>query len=145
MPEMPEVETIARKLRRSIAGKQIAGVYLSGKTLRRPMPRDFAVLLKGRTIRSIHRRGKYLILEMEPHAFWLIHLGMSGRLVYGRKPAERSGHTHASVLFTDGGELQFRDPRRFGLMDFYQTASLETLPDIQRLGKDPLGSEFGTD
>ncbi len=142
---MPEVETIARKLRRSIAGKQIAGVYLSGKALRRPMPCDFAALLKGRTIRSIHRRGKYLILEMEPQAFWLIHLGMSGRLFYAPEPAERPGHTHASVQFTDGGELQFCDPRRFGLMDFYQTSSLEALPEVQRLGKDPLGSSFDAD
>jgi len=142
MPELPEVETIARKLRRTIAGKRIAGVFLSGKTLRRPMPGDLAALLQGRTIRSIHRRGKYLILEMKPHAFWLIHLGMSGRLIYTIEPRERPQHTHAVVEFSDGGELQFSDPRRFGLMDFYQVSQLEALPEVQRLGKDPLGAAF---
>jgi formamidopyrimidine-DNA glycosylase len=145
MPELPEVETIARKLRKSISGKCIAEVYLSGKALRRPMPGDLAFLLRGRTIRSIHRRGKYLILEVEPRAFWLIHLGMSGRLFYAPEPAERPGHTHASVQFTDGGELQFCDPRRFGLMDFYQVSNLEALPEVQRLGKDPLGAGFDSD
>jgi formamidopyrimidine-DNA glycosylase len=145
MPELPEVETIARKLRKSIVGKCIAEVYLSGKALRRPMPGDLASLLRGRTIRSIHRRGKYLILAVEPRAFWLIHLGMSGRLFYTSVLAERPGHTHASVQFTDGGELQFCDPRRFGLMDFYQVSSLEALPEVQRLGKDPLGAGFDAD
>jgi formamidopyrimidine-DNA glycosylase len=145
MPELPEVETIARKLRRTIAGKRIAGVFLSGKTLRRPMPGDLAPLLKGRTILSIHRRGKYLILEMKPHAFWLIHLGMSGRLIYTVEPRDRPEHTHAAVQFSDGGELQFCDPRRFGLMDFYQVAQLEALPELQRLGQDPLGAAFNAD
>src|SRR5512143_1384915 len=109
MPEMPEVETIARKLRCSIAGKQVAAVYLSGYALRRPVPAGFAAGLKGRTIRSIHRRGKFLFLETEPLGFWLIHLGMSGRLFYAPVPKERPGHTHVSVQFTDGGELQFSD------------------------------------
>jgi formamidopyrimidine-DNA glycosylase len=142
MPELPEVETIARKLRRSITGKRIAGVYLSGKALRRPFPGDFVAQLGGRTIRAIHRRGKYLILEMEPHAFWLIHLGMSGSLFYTAGPGGREKHTHAAVQFTDGGELRFCDPRRFGLMDFFHVSRLEALPDVQRLGKDPLGSGF---
>ncbi len=145
MPELPEVETIARKLRRTITGKQVAGVYLSGKALRRPLPENFAALLCGRTVRLIHRRGKYLILEMDPHAYWIIHLGMSGRLCYTPGPANRKKHTHALVRFTDGGELQFSDPRRFGLMDIGQAAGLDALPDMQRLGKDPLGSGFDAD
>jgi formamidopyrimidine-DNA glycosylase len=142
MPELPEVETIARKLRQQIIGKRIAGVCLSGKALRRPMPGDLASRLEGRTIRSIHRCGKYLILEMEPRAFWLIHLGMSGRLFYLSNPTERPKHTHAAVQFTDGGELQFCDPRRFGLMDVYLVSRLDALPEVRLLGKDPLSREF---
>jgi formamidopyrimidine-DNA glycosylase len=142
MPELPEVETIARRLRHSITGKRIAGVCLSGKPLRRPIPRDLAALLKGRMIRTIHRRGKYLILELTPHAFWLIHLGMSGRLFYATDPGERRQHTHASIQFTDGDELQFCDPRRFGLMDLYQVSKIEALPEVRRLGMDPMEPEF---
>lgn len=142
MPELPEVETIARKLRKTIGGKCIAEVSLSGKTLRRPVPVDFVSRLRGRTIRAVHRRGKYLIVEMDPRAFWLIHLGMSGRLFYSPSPVERPRHTHATIRFADGGELQYRDPRRFGLLAVSEIPRLAALPEIRRLGKDPLSSGF---
>lgn len=142
MPELPEVETIARKLRKTIVGKRIDEVCLSGKTLRRPVPADFVSQLQGRTIRAVYRRGKYLIVEMEPRAFWLIHLGMSGRLLYSAGPIERPRHTHAAVRFADGGELQYRDPRRFGLLDVHEILGLAALPEIRCLGKDPLSSGF---
>ena len=145
MPELPEVETVAGKLRKAITGKRIAGLRLSGKALRRPMPHDFAAVLDGRTVRAIHRRGKYLILEMEPRAYWLIHLGMSGRLIYASGPTDCPRHTHAVIRFTDGAELKFCDPRRFGLMDVYQTPILDALPELGRLGKDPLGPDFKAD
>jgi formamidopyrimidine-DNA glycosylase len=145
MPEMPEVETIARKLRGTIVGKRIAGISLSGKALRRPLPDDLVTVLDGRTVRAIHRRGKYLILQMEPSAFWLIHLGMSGRLFYLNGPGGFARkHTHATVRFTDGGELQYCDPRRFGLMAVYETSRLAALPEIRSLGKDPLSPEFNS-
>lgn len=145
MPELPEVETIARQLRSAVTGKRIAGVYLSGKALRRPVPGDLGASLQGRTIRSVHRRGKYLILETAPHAFWLIHLGMSGRIICAAGSTELAPHTHVSVQFTDGGEMRFCDPRRFGLMDFYRLPELEALPEVQRLGLDPLGPGFDGD
>jgi formamidopyrimidine-DNA glycosylase len=142
MPELPEIETIARKLRAAITGKQICGVCLSGKALRRPIPADLEAMLQHRTIRTIHRRGKYLIFETEPQAFWLIHLGMSGRLLCTAESGERPRHTHVSIRFTDGGELHFSDPRRFGLMDFHLASEVEALPEVRRLGVDPLGLEF---
>jgi formamidopyrimidine-DNA glycosylase len=140
MPELPEVETIARKLRRSITGKRIAEIRLSGKSLRRPVPAGLISTLQDRTIRIIHRRGKYLILEMEPRAFWLIHLGMSGRLLYASRPVVPQRHTHAAIRFAEGGELQFVDPRRFGLMDVYEVSGIDGVPEMQRLGRDPLDS-----
>jgi formamidopyrimidine-DNA glycosylase len=140
MPELPEVETIARKLSPAITGKRVAAVYLSGKSLRKPIPGDFAARLLNRTIRTLHRRGKYLIVEMKPHAFWLIHLGMSGRLSYSAGIAKRPNHTHATICFDGGGELQYFDPRRFGLMDLYEIPKLEELPEVKQLGLDPLSS-----
>jgi formamidopyrimidine-DNA glycosylase len=142
MPELPEVETIARKLRRSITGKRIAEIRLSGKSLRRPIPAHLITILRGRTIRAVHRRGKYLVLEMEPRAFWLIHLGMSGRVIFCAHGAECVKHTHAAIQFADGGELQFRDPRRFGLMDVYQVDRIDEVPEMRRLGHDPLSAEL---
>ena len=119
MPEMPEIETLVRKLRKVLIGKQIAGVRLSGLPLRKPIGDTFISKLCGRTIRKIVRRGKYLILELEPRAFWLMHLGMSGRVLYHIPAGEVANHTHAIVKFSDSTELQYRDHRRFGLLAVY--------------------------
>ena len=142
MPEMPEVETIARKLRRTIVGKSIAEVRLSGLPLRRPVGNDFAQSLVGKTIRRIHRRGKYLIAEMEPKSFWVIHLGMSGRVFYFVDPSETPKHTHATIRFSDSSEVQYRDHRRFGLLTAYEVTRLGKIPEIGLLGKDPLDPGF---
>jgi formamidopyrimidine-DNA glycosylase len=142
MPEMPEVETLARKLRKRIIGKRISRVRLSGLSLRRPFARNFAAQLQGHTVRKISRRGKYLIAELEPRAFWLMHLGMSGRILYHAASSAGAKHTHVTVQFTDSTELEYRDPRRFGLMDFYEVEQLDQIPEIRSLGMDPLSSAF---
>ena len=142
MPEMPEVETIARKLRRGIVGKRIQDVWLSGLALRRPIEESFPEQLEGRVIRRIHRRGKYLIVELEPRAYWLIHLGMSGRIFFERDPESDSRHTHARIRFSDATELLYQDHRRFGLMAAYEVPRLGQIPEVQGLGKDPLGPSF---
>jgi formamidopyrimidine-DNA glycosylase len=140
MPEMPEVETLARKLRKKLIGKCISRVHLSGLSLRRPIDRSFAARLQGHTVRKISRRGKYLIAELEPRAFWLIHLGMSGRILYHSGESAGAKHTHVTVQFSDSTELEYSDPRRFGLMDFYEVEQLEQIPEIRSLGMDPLSS-----
>jgi formamidopyrimidine-DNA glycosylase len=141
MPELPEVETIARRLRKSLIGKRVVKVRLSGLPLRRPLAADFAAQLQKRTIRHIYRRGKYLVLEVEPHGYWLIHLGMSGRICYN--PMERPAkHTHAVICLSDHSELHYRDHRRFGLMALYDVARQDQIPELQLLGKDPLSPGF---
>lgn len=145
MPELPEVETISRELGRTLPGKRVSEVILSGLPLRRPLPEDFAPQLSGRTIRKIHRRGKYLVAEMQPRSFWLIHLGMSGRILYRRNPDGIEKHTHAVVRFTDGTELAYVDPRRFGLLRLYESGRLAEVPELRRLGKDPLAPGFDGD
>jgi formamidopyrimidine-DNA glycosylase len=142
MPEMPEVETIARRLGKKLIGKCISGVYLSGLSLRRPIARNFAAKLQGRTIRKILRRGKYLIVQLEPRAFWLVHLGMSGRILYHAGSSDKAKHTHVTVRFSDSTELEYRDPRRFGLMDFYELDQPDQIPEIRSLGVDPMSSAF---
>jgi formamidopyrimidine-DNA glycosylase len=142
MPEMPEVETLARMLRKKLIGKRIARVHLSGHSLRRPIRRDFAAKLRNHTIRKITRRGKYIIAELEPRAFWLMHLGMSGRILYPTGLKSGAKHTHVTVLFSDSTELEYRDPRRFGLMDFCEVEDPEQIPEIRSLGMDPLSSDF---
>jgi formamidopyrimidine-DNA glycosylase len=141
MPEMPEIETIARQLSKSIVGKRIAEVRLSGLPLRKPIAKTFPEKLRGRTIRKIMRRGKYLVAELEPKAFWLIHLGMSGRILY-HPTASAAAHTHAVFQFSDATELEYRDPRRFGLLAAYEVLRPGQVPELRFLGKDPLVSGF---
>jgi len=142
MPEMPEVETIARRLRRRIVGKCISHVRLSGFSLRRPLDGGFVDNLRGRTVRRIMRRGKYLVAALDPSAFWLIHLGMSGRILYHARPEAGDKHAHVIVQFSDFTELEYRDPRRFGLMAVYDVPRLSLVPEIRALGRDPLNSGF---
>jgi len=142
MPEMPEVETLARKLRKTVVGKQISGVRLSGLSLRKPVAGTFASKLKNRTIRRVLRRGKYLVVELEPKVFWLIHLGMSGRLLYCSGQSCGDRHTHAVIRFSDTTRLEYRDPRRFGLLAAYEVTGLAQIPEIRALGKDPLSPGF---
>jgi formamidopyrimidine-DNA glycosylase len=145
MPEMPEVETLARKLRDVLIGKKVAQVRLSGLPLRKPIADTFAAQIRERTIRKILRRGKYLILELEPQAFWLIHLGMSGRVLYHASTGKIANHTHAIIRFSDSTELEYRDHRRFGLLAAYEVSHVEKIPEISALGIDPLSPRFNRD
>lgn len=142
MPEMPEVETIARRLRGKIVGKSISDVRLSGLALRRPLDKDFAEKLRGRVVRKLLRRGKYIVVELDPKSFWLIHLGMSGRVLYHAGPGTAAKHTHVLVRFSDATELEYRDPRRFGLMALYEVSRLKLVPEIEALGIEPLDAGF---
>src|SRR5437867_9363109 len=120
MPEMPEVETIARKLRKAVVGKRIEEVRLSGLSLRKPVEDSFRLQLLGRSVQKIHRRGKYLVIELEPVLFWLIHLGMSGRVFLSRPSGEVERHTPAILRFSDAGELHYREHPRFGLLPAFE-------------------------
>lgn len=142
MPELPEVETIVRGLRRSLTGRRIQDVWLSGRPLRRPVARDFADRLRGRIIRRVRRRGKYVVFEVDPKGFWLVHLGMSGRLCRMPQAGPPGKHTHAVIRFSDGSELHYRDPRRFGLMALYDVARPDLVPELRAFGPDPLGRRF---
>jgi len=139
---MPEIETLARKLRSVLIGKRVAGVRLSGLPLRRPIDDQFPAKLRGRTIRQILRRGKYLVLKLEPQAFWIIHLGMSGKILYHAAAGECANHTHAVFHFSDSTRLEYRDFRRFGLLAAYEVRRINEIPEINSLGIDPLSPMF---
>jgi formamidopyrimidine-DNA glycosylase len=142
MPEMPEIETLARRLRKTIVGKRVVDVQLSGLPLRKPVADTFAAKLRGRTIRKILRRGKYLIAELEPKAFWVIHLGMSGSVLYHASASTGTKHSHAIFRFSDSTGLEYRDHRRFGFLAAYEVQRPGQIPEIRSLGKDPLRPGF---
>jgi formamidopyrimidine-DNA glycosylase len=138
MPELPEVETVCRTIAPHIVGRRIRAVRVRERRLREPISRGFEQRLVGRTIRGVRRRAKYVLLDVgddEP-LLWVVHLGMSGRLVVGDPPAGL-GHVHVTVDLEGGVRLYFRDPRRFGLMRLARAES-----DLGALGVEPLGEAF---
>jgi formamidopyrimidine-DNA glycosylase len=118
MPELPEVETIARGLDRRLAGERIEAVWIGGK--REPLKSSAARIervLTGARIERFRRVGKHIVGDLETAkgpAQFVIHLGMTGRCVVCEPEAERLRHTHLVAALASGRELRFVDPRRFG-------------------------------
>lgn len=140
MPELPEVETIARGLARGLAGERIVAVEQRRADLRFPLPERLPERLQGRRLERIGRRAKYILAELEGGSCLLLHLGMSGRLVLDGAP--RGPHEHLTFRFASGRVLRFVDPRRFGLVDLWPTARLSEHRLLAGLGVEPLGPDF---
>jgi formamidopyrimidine-DNA glycosylase len=181
MPELPEVETIARGLASRVTGDVIESVWLGSK----PEPlkstaAEIAATLESRRIVAVRRVGKHIVLDLEsgrmarppfrqaqgrlspakgrnkirdsrrpktsadnvrptqstaqPAAQWIVHLGMTGRLLVCQPDAEIAKHTHAVVKLTSGRELRFVDPRRFG--------RLSVAHGFEAAGSEPLKVEL---
>jgi len=136
MPELPEVETIARGLQKRVAGDAIESVWLGCKpqTMKSP-PAEIAATLEHTRIREVRRMGKHIVFELErngagpthkpaktrkkikslgPRSQWIVHLGMTGRMVVCPPDEPLEKHTHAVARLASGRELRFVDPRRFG-------------------------------
>ncbi len=116
MPELPEVETIVRSLAPALQGNRIATVLVREPRLRVPLASDFAAMLAGRRVVGLRRHGKFMLVDLSGDRVWLIHLGMTGRLVLA--PPNRSPrlHDHVVVTLERGGRLLYNDARRFGRM-----------------------------
>ncbi len=143
MPELPEVETVRRGLAMALEGKRLSRVEVRRPDLRRPFPERFAERLKDRRIRSFRRRAKYLLLGLDSGEDWLIHLGMSGRMLVGQGwPNELDVHDHVVVGAEDGTVVRFNDARRFGVMDLIAADKTEAHPLIKGIGPEPLDASF---
>lgn len=139
MPELPEVETTRRGIAPYCEQQAIARVRVRNGSLRWPVPDDLAARLEGHTIRTVTRRAKYLLLNLD-HGTALVHLGMSGslRLVTDNTPERK--HDHLELVLHSGVVLRYNDPRRFGC--WLWTDSPATHPLIASLGPEPLAPEF---
>lgn len=141
MPELPEVETIARGVNLRVRGDRIAEVWFGGKRepFKTPAARQ-AKGLEGRTILAVHRTGKHIVCELGtagamPNAQWIVHLGMTGRLLVTTPDIPVAPHTHARLSLKSGRELRFVDPRRFGRLEF---RDLTRVAGFLAPGADPL-------
>ena len=141
MPELPEVETVARGLRAVLPGRKILSIRL-GKTDFIEDPAAMERDLPGCRITAVRRHGKFLVLELEParadasHLSLLIHLGMTGQLVTSPAEAPVMPHTHVFFVLDDGRELRYTDIRRFGRMRLVVDRARESA--LNELGLDPL-------
>jgi formamidopyrimidine-DNA glycosylase len=142
MPELPEVETIARGVDARLRGDRIAQAWFGShrEPFKTPAARQ-AEGLEGRCVVSVHRTGKHIVCELgqkadaEPDAQWIVHLGMTGRLLVTTPEADVAAHTHARLTLAGGRELRFVDPRRFGRLEFRVLSRTE---GFKAPGADPL-------
>lgn len=144
MPELPEVETVARGLRQPLEGQRLAKVEVRVPALRWPLPKGLAKRLTGRRVLSVGRRAKYLLIQLEGEEVLLAHLGMSGRILMVPKGTETPAEKHDHIVLTTeaGTEIRFNDARRFGMVDLVAADRLDQHKLLAGLGPEPLGNEF---
>ena len=143
MPELPEVETIRRGLEQQLLGREFAGVEVCYQgLLKRPRAEEIQQQLPGRRVTSVERRGKYLLLHLHDGTTMVIHLRMTGQLVFSGEAATVQKHLHLIFFFTDGTSLAFSDIRKFGAIWWLPKESLAELKGLSALGPEPLSADF---
>lgn len=134
MPELPEVETVVRTLRPRVTGQKIIAVTLHRTDIVTPKEISLAPLLMDRTIASVDRRAKRIVITLDDCNRFYIHLGMTGQLVVESADAVVKPHTHFVLDLQDNSkQIRFRDPRRFGGVFWLGTDSADG-----DLGPEPL-------
>lgn len=163
MPELPEVETVARGLAPVLRGQRFARVALRRPDLRFPLPPQFAERLEGRRVEAVTRRAKYILVHLEGGLLLAMHLGMTGRFSVcapggkSARPAAATGaqlgnyayghgqdqrHDHVVFTLRNGTVITYNDARRFGYMTLIACESLAADPFFAGLGVEPLGEEL---
>ena len=140
MPELPEVETTRRGIEPHVKGNAVAEVIVRRHDLRQPVSKDLA-LVEGRKITSVGRRSKYLLLGVDDGSTLLIHLGMSGSLRVISPGDVWKTHDHVGITLSNGKQLRFHDPRRFGLV-LRLTGDPAEHALLSHLGPEPLEDGF---
>lgn len=143
MPELPEVETVRIALESKLKGRELVNLKKRRNNLRIPFPRNFETKLKGRTLIEVGRRGKYLLCYFSGGKLLLIHLGMSGQIVFSKPSQSTYGpHDHVIFLFDSLDKVIYRDPRRFGIMAITDESKLNSHPLLCRMGPEPFDNQL---
>jgi len=139
VPELPEVETTRRHVAQALTGRRIDVVEIRRDRMarRNERPADIVERLVGRTVESVGRIGKFIVIEVEGDLRWVIHLGMSGRLQLAGASHPEAPHTNVVVSLDDGVELRFVDPRTFGFVAVW-TAEEWAASTMPAIGRDAL-------
>ncbi len=154
MPELPEVEAVRRELAPAMSGARFQQIIVRRAGLRTRFPDQFAARLRGRSVRALTRRGKYLLADLSSGDTLLMHLGMSGSFhverpagsagtaVGGRAGGGADRHDHVVFRMSSGATITFNDPRRFGVMDLVPRGLLPQHPALSAMGPEPLAPAF---
>ncbi len=142
MPELPEVETVRRSLSDKLTHKKIDKVEIFSDKLLAAGDIPAYAALAGQEFTALGRRGKYLILELDNAARLVIHLRMTGKLLYHAAAEPRQKHDHARFAFADGSELVYNDVRAFGRFWLTDEPGLAAIHGLATLGPEPLDADF---
>lgn len=155
MPELPEVETVRRGLSELIIGKVVASESHDTEKGFPNAPHDVAQFLVGATITEIRRRAKVLMIDLSSDYSLVIHLKMTGQLVYVGEQRFGAGHPNDSLVnalpdastrvtlnFTDGTQLFFNDQRKFGWVRLMPTIEIPNIDFMKKVGPEPLEDTF---
>src|SRR5581483_1488587 len=156
MPELPEVETVKRGLSRLLPGLVVASVSSDNPKSFPNSPADVDAFLIGASVAAVERRAKVLLIEFSSKYSLVIHLKMTGQLVFrGRQAQFGAGHpndslvgelpdksTRVIMVFRDGSRLFFNDQRKFGWMRLLPTAEVPQIDFFKKVGPEPLDSHF---
>ncbi|HEV7857800.1 MAG TPA: bifunctional DNA-formamidopyrimidine glycosylase/DNA-(apurinic or apyrimidinic site) lyase [Pyrinomonadaceae bacterium] len=143
MPELPEVELVARALKHLVAGRTIiAAELLRPGLVQDSTPAEFAKRLRGARIDSVGRRGKHILIRLAPALVLVVHLRMTGRFLYLPMEAPLPKHTHAVFYLDDERRLIFTDQRHFGMMKLADAPSLDSIKELRLLAPEPFSDQF---
>ncbi|HVM17110.1 MAG TPA: bifunctional DNA-formamidopyrimidine glycosylase/DNA-(apurinic or apyrimidinic site) lyase [Gaiellaceae bacterium] len=142
MPELPEVETVRRRLEPVLVGRTFADVEILDARLTRPHdPAEVAAELRGERVAHADRRGKYLVVRFESGRALLVHLRMTGTFLAGDAGTLEDPHRRAVARLDDGSDVAYRDVRRFGTWLLLEPDEVEPYLAV-RLGPEPLTEAF---
>ncbi len=143
MPELPEVELVARALNGLITKRRIvAAEVLRARLLPSSTPEEFAMQLRGARVDSISRRGKHILIQLDNGFVLVVHLRMSGRFLYLPLDAELPKFTHAIFYLDNEYRLVFSDQRHFGMMKVVSADVLHEAKELRELAPEPFSEEF---
>lgn len=155
MPELPEVETVKRGLEALIVSKVVRSAKHDTPKSFPNAPADVKEFLVGAKVTGIRRRAKVLIIDLDTDYSLVVHLKMTGQMVYRGKQVFGAGHpndslvgelpdrsTRVTIQFTDGSHLYFNDQRKFGWMRLLPTVEIPNIDFMKKVGPEPLSDDF---
>ena len=141
MPELPEVETVARALAPVLTGRTVVRVELFSPALRTPLS-PLETSLPGRTVRQVFRRARYLIAPLDNGTALVIHLGMTGVIRVEAPSVPRRKHEHVFLHLDNGSVFRFEDVRRFGELEIHPVGKGGLPERFAAFGPEPLSPGF---